>query len=396
MKTSWRQTGSVTIRITKQQLAFLRGYLDGLDLAKLAQRYLATDGSAPDLRVIKSHLKSIRETVLIAAQRGGREFRDARLLLIDPEKLRSTAKAKTMSLEEFREERDPYEVYGEAELLEMYNDEFGAAAVPDRRSERNERLRRRQVRSIALLEQLLATDPSADDGVGGWLEPNIANRLTSAGIQTLGELVARINARGARWWKTVPGIGQKAAASLVQWVSSPYIASNIDRPIESHALVKPSKLNQVALLAARRKEFDIVPIEAFEPPPPFAADRSAALTWLSKFPAGTQTHRAYRKEIERLLLFCSIELKTPFPALADSHLEVYGTFLSLLGQEAPEWPFAIAAHRWIGQRDTERWRPQWRPFAGPLAPKSQVLALRACRTFRTWYLDQQNLALPTA
>lgn len=380
MKTSWRQTGTVTIRITKTPLTFLRGYFEGIALPELGRRYLSDHVDGTDLRILKSYLKSFREQLVMLARHGNHELRDLRLLFIDPEKLRIENKATSMTLDEFREIRDPYEVYGELELLAMYEEERGTHALRLRKVERNERLRRRQIQVLNRLEQLLAAEPQATDTVSRWLEPQLAHRLTCAGITTLGELVEKINTRGYRWWIDVPGIGEKAAWCIVEWLRTPFVGAALGKPIAAHALLKPSALDPAALLAARPKTCGIVPIECFCPPAGMEADRAAVLDWLHGKTRPASTLRAYRIEAERFLLFTTLELGKPFSHLTTDDLDRYRQFLALLAPgPLADWPFTIAAEHWIGPRDAERWTPRWRPFAGALSAASQRRALDVCQ-----------------
>ena len=42
MRGGWVERGTVLIRLTRPHFVFYRGYLEGLDLGKLARRYLET------------------------------------------------------------------------------------------------------------------------------------------------------------------------------------------------------------------------------------------------------------------------------------------------------------------------------------------------------------------
>jgi hypothetical protein len=376
---SWRSTGKVTVGLDKGQLAFLRGHLDGLPLPVLGRRYLYSGENDLDLRVLKSHLKAIREQVVVIGQRGGREYRDVRLLLIDPDRLRS-AKHLPMTLEEFRHERDPYEMYSESELLALYREAM-AEAMPDRRTQRNERLRRRQITVLSHLEKLLNADPHPDDGVGGWLKPALAARLTEARVSTLGDLVRLINNRGYWWFMQVPKVGQKVAAVVVDWLCTPYVAESLGMTIEPHALQKLTTIplcERSGIEGLRSASSGIAPIETFAPPARFADDRLAVLQWLEGHKAKPATYRAYRKEAERLLLFASLELRCP---LASVKLEAYCAFLDrLMPGNTQNWPYRIPADDWIGDPRAKRWTSRWRPFGGQLSESSKKLAIDVCRS----------------
>jgi hypothetical protein len=62
-------------------------------------------------------------------------------------------------------------------------------------------------RMVTEAPQLAAAPPRPDHPISAWLRPRIARRLKGEGIQTLGELVAFCNRRGASWWRSIPRIG---------------------------------------------------------------------------------------------------------------------------------------------------------------------------------------------
>ena len=57
--------------------------------------------------------------MLVAARRAGKPA-IARLVASDPERLFATYATPVPTLKEFREERDPYEMFSEAELIELF------------------------------------------------------------------------------------------------------------------------------------------------------------------------------------------------------------------------------------------------------------------------------------
>ena len=145
MRGGWVENGTVLIQLTRQHFAFYRGYLEGLDLHALASRCLETmtagEVESMDLRVVRSRVKWVREQLLVAARRAGKPT-IARLVAIEPERLIVTYAKPGPTLEEFREERDSYEMFSEAELIELFQEEFGSGSRREARlAERNARLR---------------------------------------------------------------------------------------------------------------------------------------------------------------------------------------------------------------------------------------------------------------
>lgn len=230
MPTAWTERGTVLIQLGRHHLAFYRGYLDGLDLRTLARRYLEIspleDGEI-DLRVAKSMVRWIRDQLMVTARRNGHGS-SAKVLRVEPDALRVTYAPTTPSLDEFREERDPHDMFNEQELLDLFNDEYGAGDPRAlRRTQRNSRLRTKQLAILHRLEELVDASPRLKDGVDGWLDPAIARRLIDAGIPTLASLTVAINSRGFRWYTKVPRLGIKAARQIVDWLMLPETVTSL-------------------------------------------------------------------------------------------------------------------------------------------------------------------------
>ena len=102
-------------------------------------------------------------------------------------------------------------------------------------------------------------------------------------------------------------------------------------------------------------------------------DYKAIAAWLvtKHDPNGTgktATHRAYRKEAERLLLWAIVEHGKPLSSLT---VEDVNTF---------KWFLAAPPARWRGPRHHQRWSPLWRPLEGPLssaALRQSIVILRS-------------------
>lgn len=98
-------------------------------------------------------------------------------------------------------------------------------------------------------------------------------------------------------------------------------------------------------------------------------DLEAVQSWLMEYQEQPQTFRAYRKEAERLLLWCWLELGKPFSSLNRQDLASYQEFL------ADPQP----ASRWCANGRTPRHSEEWRPFQGGLSVTSQQHALRVLK-----------------
>lgn len=413
MTEKWRTRGTVLIRLGRQHFAFFRGYLDGLDLRQLSERYLtpslADSAESSDIRMAKSLVSWISEQLLVAARRTGTAS-DARILQMRAERLGPAPCSDVPDLEEFREERDPHQMYSEQDLLELFEQEYGSPAIGDnRRAKRSKRLRARQIAVLNKLEGLISADPHPDDAVSGWLDAAIARRLIAVSIQTLNDLVAVIEANGFRWYTKVPRIGLKAAQSIIDWLLMPDTVASLGatlsiRSIRPRSQIMKTDLPGPGLITA------IVPIEAFEVPqalsgargtnrgtqpfPDADNDLEAINCWLARSPPGSTTHRCYRKEAERFLLWAVLEARSAVSSLTVAECISYRDFLSRLGRETPEtWArqFKIPQSSWLGQRGIDRFSSRWRPFEGPLSPSSQKTAIVILQGMMQWLADLNYL-----
>src|SRR5689334_5949535 len=84
-------------------------------------------------------------------------------------------------------------------------------------------------------------------------------------------------------------------------------------------------------------------------------DRSAILAWLARYADSPTTLASYRKESERLLLWCLIERQRAMSDLTHEDLQAFQRFLAD-PQPAARWVMAPGMKP--GRRD-----PGWRPFA---------------------------------
>jgi integrase/recombinase XerD len=119
-------------------------------------------------------------------------------------------------------------------------------------------------------------------------------------------------------------------------------------------------------------------------------DVDAIKAWLACFLDKQTTFDAYRKEAERLLLWCTLQLGKPLSSLTHEDWLSYKIFL-----RDPQ-PTA----RWISAegRKHPRTDPRWRPFAGPLSASRQrqagvILNAMFSRLVNAGYLAGNPLAL---
>ena len=112
-------------------------------------------------------------------------------------------------------------------------------------------------------------------------------------------------------------------------------------------------------------------------------DRSAVLAWLANYADSPATLASYRKEVERLLLWCVLQHGKALSDLSHEDLLIYQRFL------ADPQP----SERWVirgGQRPA-RSSPDWRPFAGPLSTSSQRQASSVLNSLFGWLVEARYL-----
>jgi len=206
-----------------------------------------------------------------------------------------------------------------------------------------------------------------------WFAPQFVSRFAKVGLQTVEDLAAFIESRGANWFREVERIGPGRAALVIAWLKHNSFSG---RYMLRFAPTNPwTQLRQSA-------ENRIAPLEHFVPPD-FAAQGHHQLVHHLDQMKRTGLHStflAYRREAERFHLFCCIELSISILDATSRHLALYGDFLCALGwASADPWPYRTRLDEWVGPRHCERSSNGWRPFAGPLRLSSRARALDGTR-----------------
>ena len=372
-----------------RQMAFVRCWAEGMDLVLAWHRFMADDGPA-DARRARAELQRLLDELRGLARAHGRPEL-AVLLRRDPDAIADKG-VKAPSLDDFRA-RQPADFYSEADLQALYAAEFGRL---DARSaaRRRQRLRARLVLALQWLARRASPDPQADDLVAAWLDERVAARLAAVGIQRLGELMAWISLKGHDWHRGIAKLGPTGAARIVHWLGR-HTACLGALPAPAQA---PAGRSDTTALTARARA-DIVPLERFLAPPdrdgsaganraPHSSckitartDREAIKAWLGEPAAGSHTWRAYRKEAERCLLWVVLARGKALSSLDGEDCAAYRHFL---GRPGPAW---------TAPRNTQRCGDAWRPFEGPLSPRSAATAVTVVRTLCGWLVRQRYLAV---
>lgn len=410
-------------------VAFFRGWLEGLDLAALGERYLET---GKDRRQATATLRWLREEMVNSARRRRPEF--TRLLRLQPgwESVLLAPKASAKpaeeppSLEEYQASEDPQGYYTERELIERYAaryDTGGDEKAARRAAARSEDFRRRVREAIAWIEGDVATQPRLDDNVAGWFRPPVAANLEAAGVTTIGDLLALMKKRGGTWHKRVGKLGREGAKRLAAWCERERLLSSVQLPVVAapRAPIAPSfgivPHDRLAVPAALDGATGINRGDA--PLLGASNDAAAIARWLETRKHQPLTLRSYRGHVERFLLFMLHERGKPLSAASVEDCGAYRSWLDELGRR----PEDAWAERWrVPQADWLQKQPDageedgdpdaatkrkprrkkkagpaprdsddWRPFASPPAPGTRDLALVVLNALFTWLRDQRYL-----
>lgn len=359
-------------KIGYHHLAFLRGQIQENNLHKWWDTYLYVDGPFREATA-KQTVRWLKDELGIVARRSGRPRIEA-ILRRDASRI---PEADTPALEEFAA-RFEAGFYSEKELQELWVAEYGAGGGAARKA----RLIQRQLEAVTWLETLAISPPRAEDPLDAWLAPNLAKNLMKAKFNTFGELADRMNGK-LRWWAGIKGVGRIAAERVRRWMLENQ--ASLQLPIGLHAGTALTKADQQDLQLARSKVTAVVPFENFLAPadldgsngqfraPPHLNglgvnnDYEAAQVFIES-KRSPHTQRAYRKEIERLMLWAILVRGKEISSLSHADALAYQLFLRD-PQPAADWCGRP------GSRGNRRFGPLWRPFEGPLKEGAERHAL---------------------
>lgn len=238
------------------------------------------------------------------------------------------------------------------------------------------------------------SSPRPDDPLSFWFLSIVSNRLRDEGCKTIEDLARLINWRGIGWYKPIPGFGKGRAAAIVGWLRE---HDRVRHLIEDNALVP--------LVAPETTVLDpffpkLVPFERMALPLQYSGqngtlrcptyrlieadnDKDAIEAFLLKHGDTVSTRRAYRKELERYLLWCILCRRKPLSSVTVEDCEAYKLFLS-----DPD-------SMWIGDKrphfKAPRFSPNWRPFAGVPSAASRRYAVVCIRMLYSYLVDVRYL-----
>jgi site-specific recombinase XerD len=236
--------------------------------------------------------------------------------------------------------------------------------------------------------------PKLSDSISMWFRPKTVVALRSEGLKTLADLVNIINRRGPGWYRSIPRIGKLRAEVITGWINKNSIT------LGEVVVVEPSTADLIELILDPRRPSELVPIERLGLPVEYSGefglnrcpsfcyiqakdDRDALLAFLSKYTEEAQVHtyRAYRKELERFLLWVVIIQRKALSSVLVDDCQAY---LKFIRNPIPEFTGT----------NVPRTSPRWKPFneKKKMSDKSVKQAFIIIRYCFQWLVDVRYLA----
>lgn len=390
-------------RLQSTDFHFLRAVIQGIDHKDAAERYLAQRGPM-DRRSAVAYEKRLRRVM----QRAIKVLRDCDEAQRQLDNLNAPVAVASIgpSLEEFARRFDE-DMYSEAELIELYQDEYGDLPGSGGRAGAHQTTLKAKLQALSWLHERLAVLPTENQPVDFWIERGIADQVRAHGVLTLADLVVWINLTGRRWYDKLAGVGRRRAERLLIFLlqnEEPIGRRLSDRvrfalkaeyrlvpdvPAASVPGAGETALVDVAGGGADANDvqtFGIVPLESLKWPVELLGahgefrnlqtntyrannDREAIQAWCEtlkeKSPA---TQDSYRRAVERLVLWAVVERGI---ALSDLSTNDFAEFRNFL-RNPP-------AH-WCSRFPVMRFSKEWRPFRGKLADASVQQTMSAVAT----------------
>lgn len=386
---------------------FLRAILENIDHKDAAERYLAQKGPM-DRRTAVAYERRLRRTM----QRAIKLHRDSEEAQTHLEHLDAPILQVSLgpTLEEFAQRFDE-DMYSEAELIELYQDEYGAQ--PGTAAPASGVTLKSKLHALAWLRDRLAVNPGADDPAELWIERGIAEQVRSFGVLTLGNLVDWINLTGRRWYEKVPRVGRNRSKRVLVFLLQneeslgKSLSPRIRFPLDERYLVqdRPQAAQQQigttvsaaqspgAIVTVQTQVYGIVPMESLDwpmdllgadgvfrslNPNTYSAnnDREAVQAWFrtlkEKSPA---TQESYQRAIERLVLWAVVERRQALSSLNTDDVVRFRDFL-----RAPP-------PHWCSKFPVMRYSADWRPLRGALGDAAVQQTMSAVATMYADWME---------
>ena len=402
-------------------VALVRGWVQGIELSELAVRYLPAlgdDDGSVDLRSAKGALMEVLDGLAAMARQMG--IADAVTLRRQASRIRVVAGAP--SLEDFAENLGDRDFYSESELIALYAQRHSRTQNKGERSEaRRARLVARQLVLITDLSNHLTQPLSLADAIGTWFVEGTSERLCASGLSSIQDLMMAICADPSDWFEEMQGIGVGKAERIRRFliaqrgdlgvclsragIAVPQVlkkgTGQADTGHGFRELLRPASMACPALAGPLFDHTDGYAVFGASPavatvldnfvvqPSPLDGSHGrlrrtggqAAITAVNDFDAlntwlqlknSDSTQVLYRREIERLMMWCTRIRGVPLSSLSIEDALEYRFFL---GAVPPSW---------VCKKGTPINSPAWSPFAGSLSASSTKKALVIVHGFFAW------------
>jgi len=343
-------------RLTPAHIALAKAWINGLDLASMAARYLPAlgdDDGQIDLRMAKSSLISVLADLSGAAHR----HKIPGSAVLSRQAARIRVDASRPSLADFQAGLDHGDEMSEGELIALYDERHpNSDKKADRGLARQGRLINRQLDLLAKLEPLVSTPLTWNDEVHGWFVPSLAERLFQAGLRTIEDLAVAMAGDPDDWFANVAGIGTLKATRIERFLCAHLgsLEEALDKKGTSYKL--PDPFNAEEKQGLRLSLTATVAVVPFSTRPSLARpsgnpaldgsqgrlrqmgapaateagnDYEAMQTWL-QLKASASTVTLYRREITRLIAWSIQVRQRPMSSLSIEDALAYRDFLGAI------------------------------------------------------------------
>lgn len=398
---------SSTSSLRLQHFAFISAVDEGLDLRASYERYLAAQAPCPDLRIVRTVDRSLRQAIVTrVVESGDAELRSLLATWLDAPKTPAAA-PQPAEPEAATTQPDSFDVWFEAyceetgaeldffsqrewmELYEEYRAEFDAAPRPVSATAiapaPGQSDQTRRMRALSSLRSALCVPASATDRCAEWLDARICASLAEVNVLTLSDLYGFINTHGNWYWRRIKGLGPTRAERLIRWLNditpetrlSASVAVALPSPRSTFGIVPAERLLVPGQLRGQAGVF-----RTSVPNTLGATDDIEAMnTWLERYQGSPNTLAAYKQAVERYTLWCLHVAHKPISSINEADIHRYRDFLSNI---PPEWRSSTPV-----PRSSDSWRP-WRK------QPSQATIRHHLTIIRTLYSDLQDAAYLSA
>jgi len=237
--------------------------------------------------------------------------------------------------------------------------------------------------------------PSPEQKIGHWVKPKTAKALAEEKITTIQHLIDYIAIRGSTWYRSVPRIGSLKARVIENWLK---LHEKWLGPVHIIDVSPKAPSNPTAITIHPGQPSILAPLECITTSTQYdgsrgvnrsqaycyitaANDLQAIHCYLQRYADQKHAKRAYKKELERFLLWCIIVAKKPMSSVNASDCQEYAAFL------------ANPTTNFCGKK-AGRHTKLWKPFneKGGLSPLSQRYAINILRSAFDYFCKVRYLA----